>query len=137
VKRGTVYVEKIRSGHHHERVNVIGALRGNQMIALASFVGTCNGELFNTWLDTKACPKFSADDVLIMDNAPFHFRNEIVKIAKRHSCKVLFLPPYSPELNPIEHYWAHLKAWLKNFTGSVLSACAQISCYFGVKIQRA
>jgi transposase len=107
------------------------------MIALDSFVGTCNGELFNTWLGTKAHPKFSADDMLIMDNALFHVRNEIVKIAKRHSCKVLFLPPYSPELDPIEHYWAHLKAGLKNFTGSVLSICAQIGCYFGVKIQQA
>jgi transposase len=121
-KRGTVYAEKIRSGHRRERVNVIGALRGNQMIALDSFVETCNSELFNTWPNTKAYPKFSADDVLIMDNAPFHVGNEIVKIAKRHSCKVLFLPPYSPELNPIEHYWAHLKARLKNFTGSVLSS---------------
>jgi hypothetical protein len=90
VKRGTVYVEKIRSGHCHERVNVIGALRGNQMIALDSFVEICNSELLNTWLDTKACPKFLVDDVIIMDNAPLHVKNEIVKIAKRHSCKVLF-----------------------------------------------
>ncbi|MDR2341254.1 MAG: transposase [Puniceicoccales bacterium] len=49
---------------------------------------------------------------------------------------MLFLPPYSPGLNPIEHCWAHLKARLKNFTGSVLSICVQISCYFGAKIQR-
>ncbi|MDR0727358.1 MAG: transposase [Puniceicoccales bacterium] len=47
------------------------------------------------------------------------------------------MPPYLPELNPIEHYWAHLKAWLKNFAGSALSACTQAGCYFGLKVQRA
>jgi transposase len=136
-KRGTVRIEKIPAGHQHIRVNVVGAIRGGQMITLNSFSGNCNSKLFNKWLDEELCPKLSADDTLIMDNARFHKKDEIKAIAERHNCRILFLPPYSPELNPIEHYWAHLKAWLRKFNGSILPVLAQIGCYFGIKIQHA
>jgi transposase len=136
-KRGTVRVEKIPAGHQHERVNVVGAIRGGQMIALNSFSGNCNSELFNKWLKKWLCPKLSPGDTLIMDNARFHNKDDIARIVKQCKCEVLFLPPYSPELNPIEHYWAHLKAWLKKFNGSVLPMVTQIGCCLGIKVQHA
>jgi transposase len=137
VKRGTVYVEKVSAKHRHERINVIDALRGKQMVALDSFIGTRNSRLFNHWLERRLCPKLSSGDTLIMDNAPSHVKGEIRKIIARYKCAVLFLPPYLPELNPIEHCWANFKAWLKGFNGSAILTCAQIGHYFDINIQRA
>ena len=48
-----------------------------------------------------------------MDNASFHRKGALRQIASRYHVMVLFLPPYSPEYNPIEKLWAHIKNWLK------------------------
>jgi hypothetical protein len=104
VKRGAVRVEKVPAVHQHKHVNIIGAMKDRQMIALNSFCGSCNWGLFNCRLENKLYPMLSADDTLIMANARFHKKDEMRAIAKRYKCEILFLPPYSPELNPIEHY---------------------------------
>ena len=54
-----------------------------------------------------------ATDVVIMDNASFHRKGALREIAKRHRISVLFLPPYSPDYNPIEKLWANMKRWLR------------------------
>jgi transposase len=48
-----------------------------------------------------------------MDNAPFHPKKALNSIAKFYNCRILWLPPYSPDKNPIEHKWANLKKWLR------------------------
>ena len=50
-----------------------------------------------------------------MDNASFHPKKELYKIADSYSVKLPFLPPYSPDFNPIENFWANLKQWLREF----------------------
>ena len=61
--------------------------------------------LFEYWFEYQLLPAVSEDSVIIMDNASFHRKNKL--------CSIIFLPPYSPELNPIEKLWANLKRWLK------------------------
>jgi hypothetical protein len=73
----------------------------------------------------------------ILDSMLGYKKDEIRAIARRHNGRALFPPPYSPELNLIEHYWAHLKAWLRKFNGSILPVLAQIGCYFGIKVRHA
>ena len=46
------------------------------------------------------------DTVIVMDHASFHKKGKLFEIAKEHHRKLIFLPPYSPELNPIEHFWS-------------------------------
>ena len=53
--------------------------------------------------------------LIIMDNARFHRKLQIGRIAKLYGFSVLWLPPYSPDKSPIEHLWANLKNWLRNF----------------------
>ena len=53
----------------------------------------------------------SENTVIIMDNASFHRKDALYKIASRHGVGLLFLPPYSPDFNPIECAWANFKKW--------------------------
>jgi transposase len=54
-------------------------------------------------------PALKPGQVVIIDNATFHKSQEIIDLIKAAGCRVIFLPPYSPDLNPIEHSWAALK----------------------------
>jgi transposase len=55
-------------------------------------------------------PKVPIGSVIVMDNASFHKREDIIQTIQRAGCIVEFLPPYSPDFNPIEHTWAQLKS---------------------------
>ena len=55
-------------------------------------------------------PKTPAGAVIVMDNASFHKRHDMLEAISANQCKAEFLPPYSPDLNPIEHKWAQAKA---------------------------
>lgn len=74
------------------------------------FEGTCDTDLFNTWLKQVLIPNLIPGQVLILDNASFHKSIESRKLVEAAGCKILFLPPYSPDLNPIEKFWANMKA---------------------------
>jgi transposase len=69
--------------------------------------------LFNTWLKKICLPELRPNSVLILDNASFHKSKETVEIIEKAGCEVLFLPPYSPDLNPIEKFWANFKRKVK------------------------
>ena len=77
------------------------------------FQGTCNTELFNVWLKKVLIPELKPGKVLILDNASFHKSEESKRLIQSAGCRILFLPPYSPDLNPIEKYWANLKTKIK------------------------
>lgn len=65
--------------------------------------------LFNFWLRDFLVPELRPGQVVIMDNATFHKSKESLNLIEKAGCKVLFLPPYSPDLNPIEIFWANFK----------------------------
>jgi len=73
------------------------------------FEGTCDASLFNVWLKQMLIPNLIPGQVLILNNASFHKSVESQKLIEAAGCKILFLPPYSPDLNPIEKYWANMK----------------------------
>ena len=72
-------------------------------------------DLFNTYLGDVLLPVLEPGQVLVMDNASFHKSEETKSLVEQFGCKLLFLPPYSPQLNPIEHTWAVLKRYIKRF----------------------
>lgn len=78
------------------------------------FSGSCNSEVFNIWFETQLVPELPVDSVVVLDNATFHKSVYLKEIALKHGITLLFLPPYSPELNPIEKLWANLKRFWKN-----------------------
>ncbi|MGK5594908.1 MAG: transposase, partial [Parachlamydiaceae bacterium] len=74
---------------------------------------TCDISLFNTWLEQILVPQLKPGQVIILDNASFHKSKASLEIIQKARCEVLFLPPYSPDLNRIEKFWANFKRNVK------------------------
>ena len=104
--------EKIQgevSGKRYARKSFIAAKVGSAIIAPMIFEGTCNSALFETWIEKVLVQELTPGKVIIMDNATFHKSTKAKKLIEQAGCELLFLPPYSPDLNPIEKFWAYLK----------------------------
>lgn len=91
------------------RTSLIAARIGKDFEEPFLFEGSCTTEVFNGWLERQLCPRLSEDQVVIMDNVPFHKGAKTADLIHRTGAALLFLPPYSPDLNPIEHDFATLK----------------------------
>ena len=92
------------------RENVIGALINNSLTACGIVDGNVDSDVFNTWLEKILIPELPENSVIIMDNAAFHKGHKTKEILSQHGHKLEFLPPYSPDLNLIEHKWSQAKA---------------------------
>lgn len=97
------------SGNNRKCTNLILARAGSRHFAPMLFEGTCCKKTFNTWLHRVLIPALKRSSLIVLDNASFHVRSAIHKIAAAFGHDVLFLPPYSPDLNPIEHSFDTLK----------------------------
>ena len=91
------------------RTNVIGALLGKALLTLVLVSGVVNTNVFNAWVTQDLMPKLPPKSVIVMDNASFHKCASMQNALKKAGHALLYLPPYSPDLNPIEHKWAEAK----------------------------
>ncbi len=99
-----------------DRTNVVGALYGKTLFALDCLKTNINKKVFYNWCKVMLIPKLKKKCIIVMDNISLHKR--VQKLPNRHSHRLLFLPPYSPDLNPIEKKWAQVKflrqGWMEN-----------------------
>jgi len=77
------------------------------------FEGSCNTEVVDACFEKVLLPALPKGSVIVLDNARFHQSPSTQKLVADAGCELLFLPTYSPDLNPIEHLWARLKAALR------------------------
>ena len=77
------------------------------------FNGSCTSEVFNSWVESFLIKELQPGQFVVMDNASFHKSVKTKELIESVGCKVIFLPPYSPDLNPIEKFWANMKRWIK------------------------
>jgi hypothetical protein len=105
-KRGQKYYGE-RSAQRGTRTSLIAAKRGKQLLAPVLFQGCTNALWFNQWLEQHLLPELKPNSTLILDNAPFHRKDDVFRIAEQAGHKVLFLPPYSPDFNLIEQDERH------------------------------
>jgi transposase len=92
------------------RTNVIGALSGGHLLTTCLYDSYINTQIFCSWLETDLLPKLPENSVIIMDNAAFHKHDTLQCLIEEAGATLEYLPPYSPDLNPIEHKWAQAKA---------------------------
>lgn len=96
-----------------KNISIIGAVRLSGVVAIRTFEGAVNVDKFLSFLANDLLPFTRAGDVLIMDNLKVHRDPQVVALIQQAGVKVLFLPPYSPEFNPIELYWSCFKRLLR------------------------
>ena len=87
------------------------ALKEKEIFAPMTFTGTGNRDLFEMWLEKCLLPKLNPGDIIVIDNASFHKSQAIEDLISQFGCELLYLPPYSPDFNPIENWWFVLKNW--------------------------
>jgi transposase len=105
--------EALKSGKRTERVSWIAALKEKEIFAPMTFTGACNRDLFEMWLEKCLLPKLNPGDTIVIDNASFHKSQAIEDLIAQFGCELLYLPPYSPDFNPIENWWFVLKNWMR------------------------
>ena len=97
------------SSQRYRRTTMVAARIEDTFDAFSLLEGSCTAERFNTWLETSLCPRLSSKHLVIMDNAPIHRTKRTRELIEATGATVLFLPPYSPDYNPIEHDFANIK----------------------------
>ena len=91
------------------RTNVIGGLIGARLLTGSTFTTNINGDIFHRWMVNDLIPKLPDNTVVVMDNASFHKRQDTQEVLGQKGHTLEYLPPYSPDLNPIAHKWAQAK----------------------------
>jgi len=89
------------------------AQRGKEWLSPILFEGSCTSEIIEMWLEEHLLKALKKPSIIIMDNASFHRKGEIKRIMEEEGHAVLFLPPYSPDLNPIEQTFGAIKKVLR------------------------
>jgi len=97
------------TGQKRPRTSLLAARFADGFYAPVLFPGICNTAVFNGWLEQQLCPLLKRHHVVVMDHASFHKNATTRALIAAQGATLLFLPPYSPDLNPIEHDFAHLK----------------------------
>lgn len=103
-----------RPFYRGEQINLIGAVAANGLRCLWEVTGTVNGAMFTAFVENGLAPKLRRNDVVIMDNLPGHKVAGVRRAIENRGAQAVFLPPYSPELNPIELLWSKLKEAIRS-----------------------
>ena len=94
-------------------MTILGAMSLCGMIATMTIEEATDAEIFLAYVEHVLCPALKPGDVVVMDNLSSHKVNGVRKLIEEVGAEVLYLPPYSPDLNPIEKAWAKLKQLLR------------------------
>lgn len=99
---------------HWRTLTFLGALRCDQLTAPCVFDGPINGDSFRAYVEQILVPVLKKGDIVIMDNLGSHKSVAIRRIIRATGARLWFLPPYSPDLNPIEQAFAKIKHWMRD-----------------------
>ena len=122
-----------KSGKYYQRTNIIAGLVNNKPISPGIFNGSCNTKLFDTWVEHSLIKELKSGQFVVMDNATFHKSQKTKDLIESVGCKVIFLPAYSPDLNPIEKFWANMKRWIRQEIDSFDNIKEAISAFFNAQ----
>jgi len=94
------------------RFSLIAAICVKQVQTALYGEWSTNLDIFKDFIDRELAPKLSSQSIVVMDNIAFHKNREVIQKIETIGAKVIFLPPYSPDLSPVENLWSKIKHYL-------------------------
>lgn len=107
-------IHEATPGSHWKIMTILGAMSTRGMIATMTIEEATDTEIFLAYLDHVLCPQLRPGDVVVMDNLSSHKVNGVRQRIEAAGAELLYLPPYSPDLNPIEKAWSKFKQLLRS-----------------------
>jgi transposase len=118
---------------HYKTVTLVAGVRLRGLVAQKVYDRPINAAWFEEWVEHCLAPTLSKGDVVVMDNLPAHKGPRVEALIKAVGAELRYLPPYSPDMNPIEKAFSKLKAYLRKIAERTvagliraLEACAEI-----------
>ena len=108
--------KRLRAGvphGHYKSITFVAGLRLSGLVAAKALDGAMNGAAFETWLRETLGPTLEKGDIVVMDNLSSHKSERVAEILQTFGATVLYLPPYSPDMNPIERAYSKFKVQLR------------------------
>lgn len=96
-----------------ERTTILSAIRITGETCSLVFDGALDGKMYNAYVEKFLIPTLKPGDIVIMDNLNVHKSDIAKKLVEEKGCSYIFLPEYSPDLNPIEKMWSKVKQLLR------------------------
>jgi len=128
--------QRLRCGvphRHYKAITFVFGLRLRGVVAPKAYDRAMNAETFEAWLERHLLPTLEEGDIVVLDNLKAHKSPRVAEILARKNCTVRYLPPYSPDFNPIEKAYSKLKAILRKLAErtvagliAVLEGCADL-----------
>lgn len=122
-RRGERLNAKVPHGHW-QTMTFLAALRRDRVDAPCLFDGPINGESFLAYTEQVLAPTLAPGDIVIMDNLGSHKSQAVRAAIRKVGARLIFLPPYSPDLNPIEQVFSKLKTLLRKARARSIEAMA-------------
>lgn len=99
--------------NYGENVSMLACLSLSGISAPMTITGAVDGLVFLAYIEQVLCPTLTTGDVVVMDNLPAHKVRQVRELIESSGAKLIYLPPYSPDLNPIEKCWSKIKTYLR------------------------
>lgn len=109
-------------GGHWKMLTILGAMDHNGVLAAMTIEAATDREVFLAYLDTVLCPKLRPGHLVVMDNLSAHKVDGVRQRIEQAGASLLYLPPYSPDLNPIEKAWSKLKQGMRSAQARTVDA---------------
>ena len=123
-QRGQRVGEGAPAGHWHTRT-LLGAITMDGLLASMTVESPTDGDVFLAYLEQVLCPRLQPGQVVVMDNLSAHKNAAVRQRIEQAGARLLYLPPYSPDFNPIEQCWAKIKEHLRTAKARLLDALDQ------------
>jgi len=109
--------ERVREGApagHWETVTLLGAMTVTGLVATMTIPSPTDGDVFLAYVEQVLCPALKPGQIVVMDNLSAHKVSGVRQLIEQVGATLLYLPPYSPDFNPIEQCWSKIKQWLRS-----------------------
>jgi transposase len=111
-----------------DNVTLSAGLTSNGLIAPLRLVGAMNSDIFEAYIEQFVVPELRPGDVVVMDNLSAHKRASIGALIAGAGAELVYLPPYSPDLNPIEMIWSKVKSVLRTLAARTFETLSWSRC---------